>query len=105
MYAEHFASWVSEPDEGQVDAINKGLRMATGEIVAWINSDDHYLEGAFSQVAEVFDENPDIGLIFGDVISIGAEGNPINLLHYSNYSLQDLMSFQIINQPAVFMRR
>jgi len=46
-YADRLAWWVSEPDDGQTDALNKALRRATGEIIAYVNSDDYYLPGAF----------------------------------------------------------
>jgi glycosyltransferase involved in cell wall biosynthesis len=51
-YDGHLAYWVSEPDRGQADAINKGLRAATGDIVSYINSDDYYLPGALAAVAD-----------------------------------------------------
>src|SRR5207237_8457454 len=54
-YEDHLAWWVSEPDAGQTDAINKGLQRATGDIVAYINSDDYYLPGAFDTAVEAFD--------------------------------------------------
>ncbi len=59
-YADRLASWVSEPDRGQYDAINKGFARTTGEIMAWINSDDMYLPWAFSIAVELFETFPEV---------------------------------------------
>jgi glycosyltransferase involved in cell wall biosynthesis len=59
--------WISEPDKGQADALNKGLQMATGELVGWINSDDFYAEGVFRRVAEIFNDQS-VQWTIGDVV-------------------------------------
>jgi glycosyltransferase involved in cell wall biosynthesis len=64
-YEGRIARWISEPDRGQTDAINKGLRMATGDIVAYINSDDYYLPGAFEQVVRAFERRPESRWVVG----------------------------------------
>jgi len=56
-YAHSLAWWVSEPDRGQTDALNKAIRRATGEIVGYINSDDYYLRGAFEAAVRAFSES------------------------------------------------
>jgi glycosyltransferase involved in cell wall biosynthesis len=104
-YADRFAWWVSEPDAGQAEAINKGLRRAKGEIVAWLNSDDIYLPGAIEKAVAAFEQNPGLGLVFGDVLAIDSDGQATNRLRYGNWSLPDLMAFRVIGQPSVFMRR
>ncbi len=58
--------WVSEEDEGQTDAINKGLELSTGEIVAYLNSDDLYRPGAFATVRRAFEENESLDVVVGD---------------------------------------
>ncbi|GAB4502530.1 MAG: glycosyltransferase family 2 protein [Anaerolineales bacterium] len=104
-YEQRLAGWVSEKDEGQADAINKGFRRATGEIIAWLNSDDIYQPGAIQKAVETFQKHPETGLIYGDVLSIDENSRPFNLQTFQPYALKDLMSFRIISQPAVFMRR
>ncbi len=65
-YAHQLAWWVSEPDQGQTDAINKGFSRATGEILAWINSDDTYNPGAISAAVNFLQENPQVGMVYAD---------------------------------------
>jgi glycosyltransferase involved in cell wall biosynthesis len=103
-YEQKLAWWVSEPDEGQGDAIRKGLEHANGEIIAWINSDDYYLPGAILQAASLLKSRPEVGLVYGDVVSLNGNGRPINVQRLPDYDLMDLMSFHIIGQPSVFMR-
>jgi glycosyltransferase involved in cell wall biosynthesis len=70
-YEHRLAYWISEKDRGQVHAINKGLERTTGDIVAFINSDDVYLPGAFNAVMNHFAVNPDSKWICGDAIMFG----------------------------------
>lgn len=104
-YANRLAGWVSERDAGQAEAINKGLSRATGEIVAWLNSDDYYLPGALRRAVKALQEHPSAGLVYGNVFSVDGRGRAFNLQTFRPYSLEDLMVFRIISQPAVFMRR
>ncbi len=104
-YEDKLVWWVSEKDSGQAEAINKGLARATGEIVAWLNSDDFYLPNTISAAVKVFDENPEVALVYGNMFAVDEGGDPFNTLTYRQLSLQDLLCFQIIGQPAVFFRR
>lgn len=104
-YAGKLAYWVSEKDRGQADAINKGFARASGEIIAWLNSDDYYLPGAVSAAVKILDENPGAVLVYGDMLAVDEHGRTFNTMHYKSLTLEDLLCFQIIGQPAVFMRR
>jgi glycosyltransferase involved in cell wall biosynthesis len=97
--------WVSEKDSGQAEAINKGLARATGDIVAWINSDDFYFPGAIASAVKAFEFHPDAGLVYGDTVAVDEKGEFIHFPKYAQWSLEDLLTFNIIGQPAVFMRR
>jgi glycosyltransferase involved in cell wall biosynthesis len=104
-YADRLAWWVSEKDSGQAEAINKGFSRARGEIVAWLNSDDIYLPGAVSAAVKAFEQDPQTGLVYGDVLAVDETGQILKLLRYGNWGLAGLMEFRIIGQPSVFMQR
>lgn len=104
-YEDRLCWWVSENDNGQADAFNKGLRHAKGKYIGWLNSDDLYLSHAVSEAIAILEENPELTFVFGDVQSINEKGEIINIMRYGDWTLQDLMQFKIIGQPAVFMRR
>lgn len=72
-YSKYIAHWVSERDEGQSDAMNKGFARASGEMMGWLNSDDLYLPGAFRRVMQVFRERPDCSIVIGDWWMIDAQ--------------------------------
>ncbi|MBV6395873.1 MAG: hypothetical protein HFACDABA_01460 [Anaerolineales bacterium] len=104
-YSSRLASWGSEKDAGQADAINKGMARAKGGIVAWLNSDDYYLPGAVTAAVKAFDENPQALLVYADMLAVDEHSQTFNKLRYRQLSLEDVICFQIIGQPAVFMRR
>jgi glycosyltransferase involved in cell wall biosynthesis len=104
-YANRLTWWVSEKDHGQAEAINKGFARAKGEYIAWINSDDFYQPGAIRAAVAELQSHPDAGMVFGDVQVLDKNEKILNHLHYGNWGLQELMTFHIIGQPAVFLRR
>lgn len=104
-YEAQISWWVSEADHGQSEACNKGWNRATGEIIGWLNSDDVLLPGAIDKMVKTFQQNPEMGLIYGDVLSMDADGNVFNIMRFDDWGLDDLMKFNIISQPGVFMRR
>jgi glycosyltransferase involved in cell wall biosynthesis len=74
-YEDRLAWWVSERDRGQSHAINKGLERATGDVIAWINSDDMYVRGAFEAIARAAQEDPEAGLYYGRCRVVDEKGD------------------------------
>lgn len=102
-YAGRLAWWVSEQDKGQTDAINKGFNRATGEILAWINSDDTYNPGAVSQAVKYLIENPDVGLVYADCNFIDKEDRIIGQFNAAQTDLRRLREGYVhIPQQTVF---
>jgi glycosyltransferase involved in cell wall biosynthesis len=104
-YAGRLAWWVSEPDKGQTDAINKGFNRATGEILAWINSDDTYNPGAVSQAVKYLIENPEVGLVYADCNFIDEDDQIIGKFNAAQTNLRRLREGYVhIPQQTVFFR-
>jgi glycosyltransferase involved in cell wall biosynthesis len=104
-YESSLAWWISEEDHGQAEAINKGFRQARGEILAWLNSDDLYLPGAIAQAVKIFEQDPSVGMVYGDALAIDENGEAIKRWTFGNWGLREFLRFRIICQPAVFLRR
>ncbi len=98
--------WQSEPDKGQADAINKGLRLATGDILAYLNSDDVYLPGALEIVAAAFARNPGVGLVYGDCIAVDEAGQPYGVIRGHPYDVKRMINRgEFVPQQAAFWSR
>lgn len=99
--------FVSEPDGGQSEALNKAVARARGDLVAWVNSDDWYAEGALPAVLQAFAADPRLDVVYGDGQVVDAGGAPIRPYRNRAFpSAQGLLSSPIGPcQPATFFRR
>lgn len=100
-------TYISEKDHGQSDAINKGFKMAHGDIVAWLNSDDIYEPYCISRAVEEFQKNENLGLLYGDGYIIDADSNKLKVFEYTQeFDYWKLVNFwDYIMQPATFFSR
>ena len=99
--------WVSEKDGGQTNAINKGFRKATGDIMAWLNSDDVYMPGAVRAVVEHFEQHPEDKFVYGDVLAVDEHEQSYGVRgHVHQGDQHELVNgLNFIVQPAAFWRR
>jgi glycosyltransferase involved in cell wall biosynthesis len=98
-------SFVSEPDQGTGDAVNKGLALCQAEIIGWLNSDDIYYPRALARVLEIFELHPEIDVIYGRAHHIDEHGTIIEEYPTEEWSFDALTRHCIISQPAAFFRR
>ena len=104
-YEDRLAGWISEKDRGQTDAINKGFARATGDILAWLNSDDTYQPGAVAQAVRLLEDHPGWGMVYGDTQFINEKGNVIGKFPASQTDYDKLRQGYVhIPQQAAFFR-
>ncbi len=98
--------WISEPDEGHADAVNKGFAMAQGEIIGWLNSDDVYFDrSTISAIVEAFQRHPEADIVYGDVVFIWEDGTILRVQCVPGFRYSRLLRGCFLEQPAVFFRR
>ena len=97
--------WVSEKDGGQADAVNKGLKVAKGTIIGWLNSDDTYCDGAVSTMVEYFRTHPDTDMVYGEGYYIDKDSNVTDRYLTEKYSYDRLAETCIICQPSAFFTK
>lgn len=106
-YQHRLAYWVSEKDRGQSHAINKGFARASGDLLAWLNSDDFYLPGALACIAQAYQAHPTAGLYTGNGLLVDKEGKTIR--RYANdvgFDFSSLLQGSCyVLQPATFINR
>jgi glycosyltransferase involved in cell wall biosynthesis len=97
--------WVSEPDKGVVDAVNKGFARARGQVGGIQSSDDFYLPGAISAGVVALQSDPELAFVFGDIAQVDAEGRELSRTALAPYSLEGLLTIATwIPQPSTFFR-
>lgn len=99
--------WVSEKDGGMYDAINKGIRLASGDIVAYLNSDDIYKPNAIQTIVDYFQKHPKTFLVYGDTDYMDADGNFMYTYRYPafKYNRFIVLNWSSIPQQSSFWRR
>jgi len=99
--------WISEPDRGAANAINKGIKMAKGEIISWLNSDDYYDKNVLRDIAEIFWKNKEIDFVYGNLTFVDENKKLIRIDKTEKYDIDYLIHKDpnIIRQPCTFFRK
>ena len=98
--------WISEPDTGQSDAINKGFLRATGDLMGWLNADDYYLPGGLEAIADAAERHPEADVIYGDCVFVDSAGKIVRSKVEHDFDPAILMYFGCyIPSTSTFIRR
>jgi len=99
--------WISEPDGGQSDAVNKGFEMAKGDIIGWLNSDDVYFSTTvFSHVVEEFAKRPEVDVIYGNLVAINEENLILGIRRLNPWFIYKILLLaNFIPEPSTFLKR
>jgi len=104
-YEGRLDSWVSEKDKGHADALNKGFSHATGDILAWLNSDDIYFPNAVSEAVSILMSHPDVGMVYGDADLIDDAGVHVGQFGSKQTSYRQMLRGSVhIPQATTFIR-
>jgi GT2 family glycosyltransferase len=97
--------WISEPDRGQSDAIVKGFTRTTGDIMAWLNSDDMLMPGALPFIAEFFRTHPEVDVVYGHRVIVDEDDREIGRWILPPFHPESLTFFDFVPQETLFWRR
>lgn len=97
--------WISEPDGGQADAVNKGIQRAKGSIIGWLNSDDTYLEDAITHIVQFMNEHPEADMVYGEGYFIDTESRIVDRYNTEAFSRSRLAEKCMICQPTAFFTK
>jgi glycosyltransferase involved in cell wall biosynthesis len=103
-YNRHL-TFISEKDNGQADAVNKGLKRVTGDIIGWLNSDDMYYPDTLKKIKHYFANNPDVDVVYGEANHIDQNDDIINRYPTETWNISRFRKTCFIAQPTVFWRR
>lgn len=101
----HGIRWISEPDHGVYQAVNKGMRLASGDVLAYLNTDDLYFPYSVEVAVRAFSTAPDVGLVYGDLLRLDSGSERASLLFYPRHDTAHLLDGGLVAQPTAFWRR
>jgi glycosyltransferase involved in cell wall biosynthesis len=105
LQAAQGLTWISEPDRGQSDALNKAMDLASGDVIGWLNADEFYLKGCLRRVAEIF-EDPTVDVLYGDSLRVDRAGRIIRLVAHHRFD-EEVLRYHgcYIPSCSFFVRR